>query len=97
MLRTLFAAFVLLSLTACAAPPTQATVTTTPTVGFVTDLPSFEQFITTLPTPEQFRVQYPDVVLVLPGMIASKEMRLNHSRYFATLDAAGHISGGRFQ
>lgn len=92
--------FALLSLAACAAPPPNgepSAMSTTPIAGFVTDLAGFEQFIATAPTPEQFRVRYPDVTLVLPGSIASKEFRMNNSRYFATLDAAGRISGGRFQ
>jgi len=72
-------------------------VSTAPVAGFVTDLPGFEQFIATTPTPEQFRARYPDVTLVLPGSMASKEFRMNNSRYFAQLDAAGRISGGRFQ
>lgn len=68
-----------------------------PLRGKVEDLPAFERFIAAQPTPAQFRTQYPDVVLVLPGDIASKELRLDRSRYFAQLDAAGHITGGRFQ
>lgn len=98
-MRLPFAALALLSLAACAAPPTagDSAMSTAPVAGFVTDLPSFEQFIATAPTPEQFRARYPDVTLVLPGSMASKEFRMNNSRYFATLDAAGRISGGRFQ
>ncbi len=65
--------------------------------GFVTDMATFEQFIATQPTPAQFRARYPDVTLALPGSINSKEMRMNNSRYFAQLDAAGRITGGRFQ
>lgn len=68
-----------------------------PMRGKVEDLPAFEHFIATQPTPAQFRTRYPDVVLVLPGDIASKELRLDRSRYFAELDAAGHITGGKFQ
>ena len=96
-MKNLALMFCLLSLTACAAPTTQATVSTTPLVGFVTDLTSFEQFIAAQPTPEQFRVRYPDVTLALPGSINTKELRLNNSRYFAQLDAQGRISGGKFQ
>lgn len=65
--------------------------------GFVTDLASFEQFIATQPAPAQFRARYPDVTLVLPGSIASKELRSNHSRYFAVVDGEGRITGGKFQ
>jgi hypothetical protein len=64
--------------------------------GYVTDMAAFEAFIATRPTPEQFRARYPDVLLVLPGQIATKELRLNNSRYFAELDGEGRITGGRF-
>ena len=90
----------LLSLAACAAPPTATddkAAMNTPTVGFVTDLAGFDAFITTTPTPEQFKARYPDVLLVLPGSIATKELRMNNSRYFAQLDAQGCITGGKFQ
>lgn len=65
--------------------------------GYVTDLPAFERFIATQPTPEQFSSMYPDVKLVLPYDIATKELRLNFSRYFAKLDDKGRIIGGQFQ
>ena len=62
---------------ACTAPATQTdaatAVTTTPIAGFVTDLASFDAFIASTPTPEQFKARYPDVTLVLPGSIATKE------------------------
>lgn len=68
-----------------------------PLPGKVEDLSAFARFIATQPSPEQFHARYPDVLLVLPGQIATKELRLDHSRYFAEVDAAGHITGGRFQ
>jgi len=68
-----------------------------PRAGFVTDMPAFEVFIATRPTPQVFRQTYPDVQLVLPGDITTKEFRMNNSRYFAVLDGAGRITGGRFQ
>lgn len=64
--------------------------------GEVTDMAAFEAFIALRPTPAAFRATYPDVLLVLPGDIATKELRLNHSRFFAELDVEGRISGGRF-
>ena len=99
-LQLLAPALLLLSLTACAAPPTasdsKATMST-PIAGFVTDTAAFDAFIATTPTPEQFKARYPDVTLALPGSINTKEMRMNNSRYFAQLDAQGRITGGRFQ
>lgn len=65
--------------------------------GPVSDVPAFERFIAVGPTPQQFRQRYPDVVLVLPGTAASKEFRMDRSRYFARLDEDGRISGGKFQ
>ncbi|MES0875235.1 hypothetical protein [Sinimarinibacterium thermocellulolyticum] len=68
-----------------------------PVAGFVTDMKAFDAFIATRPTPEAFRRTYPDVTLVLPGQIATKELRFDNSRYFAQLDEQGRISGGKFQ
>jgi hypothetical protein len=64
--------------------------------GKVEDVPAFDRFIAGKPTPEQFRKRYPDVKLVLPGEIATREFRMDRSRYFAELDADGRISGGKF-
>lgn len=78
---------------AAAAP---AAATPAPVHGFVTDVTAFDAFIATHPTPDQFKAAYPDVLLVLPGTIATREMRSNNSRYFAELDANGRITGGKF-
>ena len=67
-----------------------------PVHGFVTDMTAFNTFIATHPTAEQFKAAYPDVLLVLPGTIATREMRSNNSRYFAEQDANGRITGGKF-
>jgi len=69
-----------------------------PVPGYVTDLARFDAFIANHPTPEEFHSSYPDVQLVLPGELATKELRFNNSRYFATLDEdKKYITGGRFQ
>ncbi|WP_020647866.1 hypothetical protein [Solimonas variicoloris] len=67
-----------------------------PVPGHVTDLDAFHRFIGTHPTPEQFRKAYPDVTLVLPGQISTREFRTNNSRYFAELGGDGKIVGGKF-
>lgn len=89
-----------LALSACFSPPMPAAPSTPPpppsVPGFVTDLPAFERFVAGHPTPAEFRVRYPDVQLVMPGDISTKEFRMNNSRYFAQLDAQGRIVGGRF-
>ncbi|MGH8445644.1 MAG: S8 family peptidase, partial [Solimonas sp.] len=83
--------------------PTRATVTILseipdpiPVPGYVTDLPAFQNFIATHPTPERFHIGYPDVALILPGQITSRELRTNKSRYFADINGEGRITGGRF-
>jgi hypothetical protein len=68
-----------------------------PVAGFVTDMRAFDAFIATKPTPEQFHAAYPDVTLVTPDMMSTREMRQNNSRYFPKLDAEGRITGGTFQ
>lgn len=80
------------------APAAKPTVVPAPAAvhGFVTDTAAFDAFIATRPTPEQFRATYPDVLLVLPGTVATREFRTNNSRYFAELDKDGRISGGKF-
>jgi hypothetical protein len=68
-----------------------------PKSGRVTDLEGFATFIDLRPTPDQFRERYPDVHLVMPGDITTKELRMDNSRFFAELDDSGLITGGRFQ
>ena len=68
-----------------------------PRSGVVTDVAAFEAFIAQAPTPEDFREVYPDVVLILPGDIATREFRTDNSRFFADLDAEERIIGGSFQ
>ncbi|WP_019464766.1 LPS translocon maturation chaperone LptM [Dyella japonica] len=82
--------------TPAAAPAAPATTAPAPVHGFVTDMTAFNAFIATHPTPDQFRAAYPDVLLVLPGTVATRELRSNNSRYFAEVDANGRITGGKF-
>ncbi|MDQ7995719.1 MAG: hypothetical protein AAGC76_07675 [Luteibacter sp.] len=67
-----------------------------PVAGFVTDMKAFDAFIATKPTPAQFHAAYPDVTLVTPDMMSTREMRQNNSRYFPKLDSEGRIIGGSF-
>src|SRR3954468_15426544 len=84
-------------LVACrSAPQTVPAAQPKPVAGFVTDLKAFDAFIATKPTPAQFHAAYPDVVLVTPDMMTTREMRQNNSRYFPKLDAEGRIVGGSF-
>ncbi|AHE97525.1 hypothetical protein [Thioalkalivibrio paradoxus] len=68
-----------------------------PRAGVVTDMAEFEAFLALAPTPDEFREVYPDVVLILPGDIATREYRTDNSRYFADLDEEERITGGSFQ
>jgi len=79
-----------------AKPAVAAAAAPVPVHGFVTDTAAFDTFIATHPTAEQFKAAYPNVLLVLPGTIATREMRSNNSRYFAEVDANGRITGGKF-
>lgn len=58
---------------------------------------TFAKFLAGKPTPVEFRAAYSCVALVMPGDIATTEMRTDDSRYFAELDAHGRIVGGRFR
>jgi hypothetical protein len=67
-----------------------------PAAANADDAVAFDAFVAKNPTPGQFRQRYPSVTLVLPGDIATKELRSDRSRYFADLDAQGRIVGGKF-
>jgi len=100
MYRTHRAAAVLIALCALLGACNGVTAMTepqpAPVPGFVVDEAAFQHYVDSRPTPQQFRSVYPDVQLVLPGDIATKEYRMNNSRYFAKLDAEGRIVGGKF-
>ena len=63
----------------------------------VSDLAAFDAFIATRPTPDALRQRYPGLLVVMPGDIATRELRTDNSRYFAEVDAQGRVIGGRFQ
>jgi hypothetical protein len=85
------------SVVACQTAPRAAPAAQpAPVAGFVTDLKAFDAFIATKPTAAQFHAAYPDVMLVTPDMMTTREMRQNNSRYFPKMDAEGRIVGGSF-
>jgi hypothetical protein len=57
----------------------------------------FYAFVESRPTPEQFQSAYPDVWLILPGDIVSREVCSQYYRYVAELDAQGRITGGSLE
>ncbi|TJY58208.1 hypothetical protein E4T66_16045 [Sinimarinibacterium sp. CAU 1509] len=96
--RLLAACVLGLGLSACLPDLIRPSAAMEPVPGYVTDLSRFDAFIAKHPTPEEFRSSYPDVQLILPGEMSTKELRFNNSRYFATLDEdKKYIVGGRFQ
>ena len=87
-------------LSACAPTPEAApplTEDTKPVRTQVTDLDAFAAFIATRPTPNALRARYPGLLVVLPGDIATKELRGDNSRYFVELGQDGRVIGGQFQ
>lgn len=95
-LRFLLLPLLGLVLAGCVSSPER--VLPPPHEGNVRDVPAFRAFIETYePSPEDFKRVYPDIVLVLPGDIATKELRMNNSRFFATLNDDKRIIDGRFQ
>ncbi|MFT4045128.1 MAG: hypothetical protein QM661_00355 [Solimonas sp.] len=96
-MRRLLCAALIVAAGLAAACHHAATTDPEPAAGFVTDMDAFRAFVATHPTPEQFRKGYPDVTLILPGQIATRELRMNNSRYFAELDSEGRITGGKFR
>jgi len=57
----------------------------------------FYAFVESRPTPEQFQNAYPDVWLILPGDIVSREVCSQYYRYVAELDDQGRITGGSLE
>lgn len=67
-----------------------------PKVADVNDLADFDRYIATRPTVAAFQQRYPTVFVVLPGSIATRELRHDRSRYFVELDSHGRIIAGHF-
>lgn len=80
-----------------AAPQAADSPGAAPAAAPVPDPTEFERFIATQPSPAELRTRYPGLLVVLPGDLATKELRLNRSRYFAQLDEQGRIVGGQFK
>ena len=75
-----------------APPPPGATMRP----GAAFDMQAFERFIATRPNAAAFKARYPQILLVEPGMVTTRELRMDNSRFFATFDGEGRITGGRF-
>ena len=60
-------------------------------------LPGLAAFLAQQPAVEAFRARFPGVQLVLPGEIATRELRTDNSRFFAVIDpATGRVVDGNF-
>jgi hypothetical protein len=57
----------------------------------------FNKFIAGKPTPAQFSAEFSCLTLVLPGDMATSEVRTDNSRFFAELDVHGRIVDGSFR
>jgi len=62
-----------------------------------TDSSAIRAFVQSRPTPEEFREAYPDVWLILPGDIVSREVCSEYYRFIAELDGDGRIKGGSLE
>ncbi|MFO8153413.1 hypothetical protein [Thioalkalivibrio sp.] len=63
----------------------------------VTDTSEIRAFVRSRPTPEEFREAYPEVWLILPGDIVSREVCSEYYRFVAELDPDGRIRGGHLE
>ena len=65
--------------------------------GSLNDRSAFEAFVQLRPTPEEFEQAYPDLWLILPGDIVTREVCSQYYRFIAVLDADGRITGGSLE
>jgi len=65
--------------------------------GNLDDRSALHAFVQSRPTPEEFQEAYPDVWLILPGDIVSRDVCSQYYRFIAELDSNGRISGGSLE
>jgi hypothetical protein len=65
--------------------------------GSLHDRSAFQAFVQSRPTPEEFEQAYPDLWLILPGDIVTREVCSQYYRFIAELDAEGRIAGGSLE
>lgn len=65
--------------------------------GVWIDVVAFQQLLASYPHPDDLRAAFPEVLIVLPDEIATREFRFDQSRFFAMLDERGLVYGGTFQ
>jgi len=65
--------------------------------GNLDDRAALHAFIQSRPTPAEFQEAYPDVWLILPGDIVSRDVCSQYYRFIAELDSNGRISGGSLE
>lgn len=64
--------------------------------GVWVDVVAFQRLLATNPTPAELRAAFPEVLVILPDEMATREFRFDQSRFFAMLDDAGRVYGGEF-
>lgn len=65
--------------------------------GISKDISELPAFVASRPTPEEFQQAFPDVWLILPGDIVSREVCSEYYRFIAELDGDGRIKGGSLE
>ena len=65
--------------------------------GNLDDRSALHAFIQSRPTPEEFQEAYPEIWLILPGDIVSRDVCSQYYRFIAELDANGRIRGGSLE
>ena len=64
--------------------------------GVWVDVVAFQRLLATNPSPAELRAAFPEVLVILPDEMATREFRFDQSRFFAMLDDAGRVYGGEF-
>jgi hypothetical protein len=57
---------------------------------------AFQDYLATRPTPDEFRARFSEITLVMPGDAATRDLRLDCSRFFGNTGEDGHVVSGRF-
>lgn len=66
-------------------------------VAATLDSAELRAFVESRPTPDEFHQAFPDVWLILPGDIVSRDTCSQYHRFIAELDPNGRISGGSLE
>lgn len=90
-------AFSVALLAASVAASASPASTPDPAADTAKDMAELPAFVAARPTPEEFQQAFPDVWLILPGDIVSRDVCSQYYRFIAELDPQGRISGGSLE